>query len=187
MNKKTNILVECALLIAIGTVLSFIPIGPELPLGGKITPLSMLPVCLAGLRHGPKWGFGTAFVYSVLQMLISVAEVVSWGLTPVSLIACLLLDYILAYTVLGIAGLFSGSKTVGLCLGVICSIAARFVCHLITGAVIFDIWLPEGWNNAWFYSLCYNGGYLLPEMILTTVAVIVLASVPATKKLLIQK
>ena len=52
---KTRTLVECALMIALGTVLANIKIF-EMPNGGSITLLSMLPFILVSYRHGTKWG-----------------------------------------------------------------------------------------------------------------------------------
>ena len=66
-NKKIRTLAECAILVALGTILSLFKIW-EMPLGGAVTPLSMLPVCLIGFMHGPKWSFGSAFVYSLFQL-----------------------------------------------------------------------------------------------------------------------
>ena len=66
---KTRILVECALMIAIGTVLSNIKFF-TMPNGGSITLLSMLPFVLVSFRHGAKWGLFTGFVNSCLQMIM---------------------------------------------------------------------------------------------------------------------
>lgn len=66
---KTRILVECALMIAIGTVLSNIKIF-TMPNGGSVTLLSMLPFVLVSFRHGVKWGLFTGFVNGCLQMLL---------------------------------------------------------------------------------------------------------------------
>ena len=66
---KTRILVECALMIAIGTVLSNIKFF-TLPNGGSVTLLSMLPFVLVSFRHGVKWGLFTGFVNGCLQMLL---------------------------------------------------------------------------------------------------------------------
>ena len=66
---KTRILVECALMIAIGTVLSNIKIF-TMPNGGSVTLLSMLPFVLVSFRHGVKWGLFTGLVNGCLQMLL---------------------------------------------------------------------------------------------------------------------
>ncbi len=178
--EKLHITVEAAIMLALATVLSLIRVY-KLPLGGSITPVSMLPVCIIGLRHGRVWGFAGAFVYSVIQLMLDIGEAVSWGFTPVILIACILLDYVLAYTALGICGFFKGKSTAAMCVGVILSMLARFVCHLLSGVILFANWCPEGWNLL-VYSVVYNGSFMLPEAILTSVAVIILSKAPKTSK-----
>ena len=66
--KKTGTLVECSVLIAMAFVLSFIKII-DMPYGGAVTAASMLPIIIAGYRHGLKWGLITSFTYSILQLL----------------------------------------------------------------------------------------------------------------------
>ncbi len=180
-NRSVHTLVQCAILVAMSTVLSFLVLY-EAPLGGSVTILSMLPVCLAGLLHGPKWGFGTAFVYSVIQLLTS--KCFAWGLTPTVLIVCILFDYIVAFTLLGVTGFFKGKGRVGLCLGVLLAVALRMLCHYITGVTIWESSMPEEWNNVWLYSLAYNGAYMLPEAIFTMVGTVALSAVPQLWRLM---
>ena len=78
---KTRTLVECALMIALGTVLANIKIF-EMPNGGSITLLSMLPFILVSYRHGTKWGLFTGFVNSLLQMLLGFYAPPAPGLLP---------------------------------------------------------------------------------------------------------
>lgn len=171
-----------AIFIALATVLSLIKVY-ELPLGGSITLLSMLPIIMASCMLGPKWGFGTAFVYSVIQLLLGVmGGLFAWGLTPWSLVGAIVLDYILPFTLLGLGGIFAKKGIWGIVSGTVLALAARFLCHLLSGAVIFDIWCE--WDSVWFYSLCYNGSYMLPELITTTVAVAIIFKLPQIKKLI---
>lgn len=183
MEKKKTIykLTLSAVMMALSTALSFTKIV-EMPLGGGVTILSMLPMAMLVLMLGTKWGFGACFVYSLIQMGISFVEVLGWGLSPVSLVATYLLDYILAYTVLGFSGIFKKKGYVGICVGVALAVFLRFVCHFISGAVIFDIWMPSEWSNPWAYSFCYNGAYMLPELILTVIGAVLLFKVPQIKK-----
>ena len=97
---KTRTLVECALMIALGTVLANIKIY-ELPNGGSITLFSMLPFIMISFRHGVKWGLFTGFVNSLLQMLLGFYAPPAPGLLP--LVGMILLDYVLAFTLLGLA------------------------------------------------------------------------------------
>ena len=101
---KTRILVECALMIAIGTVLSNIKIF-TMPNGGSVTLLSMLPFVLVSFRHGVKWGLFTGLVNGCLQMLLGF-----WAPPTPTFIYFLgevLLDYLVAFMALGMAELFA--------------------------------------------------------------------------------
>lgn len=184
-NSKTNIkrLVLTAVLIALGTALSLIRIW-QMPLGGSITLLSMLPIALISIEYGVVWGLGGALIYSVIQMLIDIAAVLSWGLSPIAIVGTIAIDYILAYTSIGLSGLFRKKGVGGICAGVFIALFMRFVFHLISGTVIFDIWMPEGWSNPFIYSVCYNGLYMLPEMVLTMIGSVLLFKAPSFNRLM---
>lgn len=174
MKERTKKLTVSAVLIALSTVLSLIkPI--DLPVGGSVTPFSMLPVMLIPIMYGLKWGFFACFVNSVVQMLLSIAEVVSWGLTPLVLISCILLDYILAYTVLGFTG-FAKGKSRGVIIGfALISLILRFLMHFISGTVLFGNFSDGVWTVIWG-SITYNASYMVPEMLTTTLALFALFS-----------
>lgn len=160
-----HMLTESAIMIALSTVLSLVKVW-EMPLGGSITMLSMLPVMLIALRYGNKAGVATAFVYSLTQLFLGLPSLMSWGMNAFQWVGSLVFDYLLAFTVLGFAGTFRKHGFTGVLGGVVLGCALRFVSHFISGAIFFAVWCPEGWNVVW-YSICYNGGYMLPEMILT--------------------
>lgn len=186
MEKQKSLYIKkialCAVMIALGTVLSLIKI--DAPLGGGITLLSMVPVAFLSCMLGLKWGFAAAFVYAMFQLFLSIGDVLSWGLTPLAVVVCLLFDYVLPYLMLGISGIFRKKGITGVIAGVAIATTFRFLCHYFTGVVIFDIWMPEEWNNVWLYSLCYNGAYMLPEIILTCVGTSLLIKTKAIQKLL---
>lgn len=56
---KTKRLTESAMLLALAIVLELISkaIIPEMPFGGQVTLVAMLPVVLISYRYGVKWGF----------------------------------------------------------------------------------------------------------------------------------
>ncbi len=186
-NTKTRALCECAILLALAVILSYIKFW-QLPFDGSITLFSMLPICLVAIKYGWKWGLGTAFCYSWFQILQG--GVFGWGLTPWILVASLFLDYILAFTVLGLAGVFRKKGTVGIVGGVAMVCALRFVVHFVAGIVLWAnlaefVAFGETWiNRPVLYSLCYNGIYMLPETVLTVGMAILLFSVPQIKKLI---
>ena len=71
--KKTRKLTLTGIMIALGTVLSFVPIW-QMPLGGTVTLLSMIPIVCLTVLYGMKWGFYSCFIYSVLQLIIGVIK-----------------------------------------------------------------------------------------------------------------
>ena len=101
-------LVECAVLIAIGTVLSLFEFSGPWALGGGITVCSMLPLVLICHRHGTKWGISSALVYGVLQMFLGMKNVM-YGRNFWEVLAIILLDYVVAFGVIGLAGIYSDS------------------------------------------------------------------------------
>ena len=129
-NSKTKIMVECAILVALSTVLSFVKIW-NLPWGGSITLLSMLPIILVSVKFGVRRGLFVSFIYSLLQLFFGIVldGLLGWGLTPVMLISCILLDYILAFSVLGLAGIFKNKGLIGILSGAAFAIVLRFVFH----------------------------------------------------------
>ncbi len=166
MNTKTKNLVECAILIALSTVLSFVKFW-EMPYGGSVTLLSMLPVCMVGIRLGTAYGLASSFVYGVLQMLVSGA--VGWGLSPTAFVVCLLFDYIIAFAVLGFSGVFRKLGLFGQLSGIALACVLRFVCHYISGVTIWKESALEYAMNPYLYSLLYNGTYMAAELVLTIV------------------
>lgn len=185
--KKLNIktLCECAILLAMSIALSFFSITPG-SFGGSITPASMLPILFIGVRHGPKWGFATSFLYSVFQLITGLSYF-SYIKGAGAYIICILFDFILAFTLLGISSFAkakedeNGVKKVSVgkvFLYFSLAMILRFICHFISGVTIwrsFDIY-----NNPWIYSLVYNIVYMLPEIAITLAVAGILLS---TKKL----
>ncbi len=169
MKKQSSVLrlVEGALLIAVATVLSMVKLL-DLPYGGSVTACSMLPVLLIGYRHGMKFGVFAAFVYSLLQLLLGM-NTLSYFSTPLSVAAIILLDYVLAFAVLGLGGVFrredrpQGQALVSAAL--LCCVL-RYVLHVISGCTVWaGLSIPT--EAALVYSLAYNATYMLPETLVT--------------------
>ena len=95
---RIRALCEGAILVALAFVMSFIKLY-ELPNGGSLTP-AMFPILLYALRWGLPQGLTAGFVFGLLQLLFDGAY--AWGWQS------MLLDYLLAFTPLGLAGLFKG-------------------------------------------------------------------------------
>ena len=171
---KTKILTECGILIALAAVLSLIKVF-KLPWGGSITLLSMLPICLISIRQGVKTGLFSSFVYAVIQLVFGILfdGLLGWGLTVGALISCILLDYIIAFTGLGLAGIFADKGMSGVIGGTVLAVFLRFVSHVFSGVFIFasagKLWEGFETSNTWLYSIVYNGCYMLPELIFTCI------------------
>ncbi len=157
---KLRALCEGAIFVALAQVVSYLKFF-ELPNGGSIT-LGMLPIFLFCAR----WGFGpgllASITYSLLQLLLDGAYAWGWQ----SMIG----DYILAFSVLGVAGLFHKQKY-GFFTGTVAGCAARFLVAYLVGATVWAEYMPERFfgmtmTTPWFYSALYNGSYMLIDMIL---------------------
>ncbi len=183
-NETLKKIVLSAIMIAIGTVLSLdmFKFGGLWLFGGGVTFCSMLPLVIVSYIYGCRWGAFTAFAYSLIQLVQGVDNVQYATSVPMA-IAIILLDYIIAYTVIGFAGMFKNvikNQSVALAAGIWVTFFVRFACHFITGWVIWDaLWPNDLGMIAPVYSLYYNGSYMLPEAIITSVvAVILMKAVP---------
>ena len=182
---KLKKLTLAAVMIALSAVLSMVKVY-QLPLGGSITLLSMLPVAAVAICYGTKTGLITSLLYACVQIALDLGALMGYGMTAATWVGCLVFDYIIAFGAIGLAGVFRKYGTFGMCAGVALACVVRFVSHFISGAIVFAVWCPDGWN-VYLYSLVYNGSYMLPELILTTVGATLLFKVPAVQKLIYNK
>lgn len=165
-SKTVRALVESAMMVALATVLSLLKII-EMPYGGSVTVGSMLPMIILAYRYGLGWGFGAGVVYATLQQLLglnSLSYVTGWQ----SIVAVILLDYIVAFTVVGLGGIFRRvvkKQQTALALGSVLVSILRYTCHVISGCTVWaGLSIPD--NAAFVYSLSYNLTYMLPEAII---------------------
>lgn len=181
--KKVNVnkLVMSAVLIALSAALSMVKIF-EMPLGGSVTLLSMLPVCMLSIMYGCRCGLFCSFAYSLTQLVMGIGSVLSWGLTPQALVGSIVFDYLAAFTVLGLAGMFRRHGVPGYIGGISAALLLRMVSHVISGVIFFASWAPEGWNPL-VYSVAYNSAYMVPEIVFTFAGAILLLKEPHTAKL----
>ncbi len=182
---------EGAVMVALATVLSFLKIV-QFPWGGAITVLSMLPIVVFALRWGVLHGLAVSFVYSLIQLGqgILMDGLLGWGLTATALVACIFLDYVGAFSVLCLSGLFGNKKMGAIIGGTILALVLRFSFHYLSGVLIFgsfgELWSGFSTDNTWLYSLLYNGAYMLPETVFTTAGALVLFKTPQMRKLLVR-
>ena len=159
MKDTTKKLVYSALGIALALVTSYIKLW-EMPMGGSVTLLSMLFVCLIGYWFGLKYGLITGIAFGLLQFIID----------PYMLsIPQVILDYPLAFGALGLSGLFCNKKF-GLQIGYVIGVFGRFVCSTLSGVIFFADYAPEG-MNPWVYSIAYQGSYIGAELVLTLIII----------------
>ena len=207
---KTKRLTESAMLLAMAIVLELVSkmFIPEMPFGGQVTLVSMLPVVLISYRHGVKWGLVSGVAYALIEMAIG-AKTVAAAFQPgyfgdsvmvVNALIMCVLDYLVAFTVVGLGGIFRNrieNRGAALACGSVVALGARYLSHILSGYILFSGWAEwfftqEGFP-AWgaslvsslspqmlgfVYSLVYNGMYMVPEMILTAIAAILIARVP---------
>lgn len=188
-NKKVKVLTECAVMVALAFALSCAKLF-EMPLGGSVTVASMLPIMLIGVKYGTPTGLICAFAYSLLQCIqaLFVGNVFPYCETSVTLIVCLLFDYLLPFSLLGFSGIFRKrpllkSDDGNIILGMSLTVLARFLCHFTTGVVIWGQWAPDGMGK-FLYSFLYNGAYLSIDFIICILMTIYILKNSEVKKLL---
>ena len=215
--ETTRRLVLTAMMLAIATVIAFIcSLIPFLnfPFGGGITICSMLPIILMSYMYGVKWGLFTGFTYSIIQMMLGYSTIGAL-FTPASdsyqgminaLLICVI-DYILAYTALGLGGVFRNkieNKGLALCLGSVLALVVCYAMHVLSGFIFYGAWaewfftdtvIADAAFSKWImstftgnglsllYSTVYNGCYMIPEMIITAVCAFPVAKLTGVKKI----
>jgi thiamine transporter len=157
--RNARVLAEIAIFTALATALSSIIIY-VMPQGGSITLASMVPIIWLALRRGPKVGIVTGIIYGMIQFML-----LPYAIEPIQV----LLDYPLAFGVLGVAGFFPNKPI----LGSTVAIAGRFVMHFIAGAVYWAPIYAPGVDPI-VYSSTYNASYLLPELVISGIILYIL-------------
>ena len=212
--ENTQKLVVSALMIAVATSLAAIcAVIPFLnfPFGGGFTICSMLPIVIVSYMYGIKWGLFTGGVYSIIQMILGNGTIAAL-FTPTdesfmgfgaAVLICII-DYILAYTALGLGGIFRNkikNKALAICLGAVVALSIRYILHIISGYIFYGLWAEWFFGDAigelavskWIlstfsgnslsliYSIVYNGCYMIPEIIITALAAFPVARIDDIK------
>ncbi len=154
---STKILAEIVVLVALAGALSYISHGFfRLPQGGSIN-LGMIPIFWLALRRGWKIGIFAGAVFGVVDLVIE-----PFIVHPAQFI----LDYPLAFAVLGLAGFFLKYPVVGVVVGGV----GRFVSHFVSGIVYFADYAPAGMSPV-VYSVIYNGTYIIPSVVICAIII----------------
>lgn len=156
-HRTIQMLCEGALMVVLAQVLDLFPLW-KMPWGGSIS-LNMVPVIFFACRWGLSAGLLSGFVFGVVQFMFAGGIALGWQ--------SILGDYLVAYTALGLAGLFVGKRW-SIYAGAAVGCAARFLVHYVVGATIWAEAMPEVFfgmtmTTPWLYSLLYNGAYMLPS------------------------
>ena len=203
-------LTESAMLLSLALVLELVSkmFIPPMAFGGQVTLVSMLPVVLISYRHGVRWGLACGFGFALMEMALGGGTLTAAfqpgyfgdGAMLGRAALMVLLDYILAFTLLGLGGCFRQvvrKPGLSLMLGAIVALTARYCAHVLSGYILFGGWAEwfftqEGfpaWGAAlveqlspnalaFVYSLVYNGMYMIPEIILTALVSLLIARSP---------
>ena len=191
MNKKkstTLFIVEVAIFTALAYLLDFLANILSLriwPQGGSIS-IAMVPIFLMAYRWGIKGGLLSGFLLGLLQFIL--------GYSQIYTLLQGFIDYFVAFTAVGLAGVFAGLVKNALnqnkkgkwmtyaILGAFLGSALRYLCHVVSGIAFFGEYAPKGQPVA-IYSLLYNGTYMLPSFIISAIIVVLVISA-APKKMI---
>ncbi len=167
--KKTLRLTETAIMIALGFILSMLKIN-DMPFGGSVTVFSMLPVIVIAYRYGTPWGLLAGFAASLLQMLMGLKDL-TYATSAGAVVAIIMLDYIVAFAVMGLGGIFKGKikeQGASLAAGALVACVLRYICHVISGCTVWvGVSIPT--SDGLLYSILYNCAYMVPETLITVV------------------
>ncbi|MBR7190172.1 MAG: energy-coupled thiamine transporter ThiT [Oscillospiraceae bacterium] len=161
-NSTTNKITEGAVIVALTVVLNFfkLDLGPE---GGSVN-LVFIPLMVFALRRGTFWGIGAGLVFGVLKAIIGGGISYGWQ--------SLLLDYAVAYALVGLAGLLPSRPVLSTVFGA----AGCLASFVLSGVLIWGQYMPESFygltmKNVWVYSLLYNGSFVLCNEIIAAVVI----------------
>ncbi|MDN3450835.1 energy-coupled thiamine transporter ThiT [Planococcus sp. APC 3906] len=166
-NLRVILMVEIAIFGALGFVLDFIAF--KMPQGGSVS-LVMIPIVLMAFRRGVLAGVLTGVLVGLLQIVTGTVSV-----TPLSfgyVVLQVILDYLAAYGVVGLAGIMRGKylnakrpaqMVSAIVAGVLIGSLLRYLMHVVTGILFFGMF-AEG--NVLVYSAVYNATYMIPVFLL---------------------
>ena len=184
MNKSVKALCEAAIMIAIALVIDLLKdvLPGQLPNGGSLLNVSMLPIVFFAIRYGAGWGAMAGFVFGTLNYVIGNGIAIDW-----TTIIC---DYLLAFTLLGLgAGLFHGKKWAAVW-GSLVGGGLQFLSSYLVGVFVWGRWMPEEFlgmpmTSPWIYSLLYNILWAAPNIALTIVVFVLLYRVKPMRRYLL--
>jgi thiamine transporter len=154
-------LAEIGLAIALAAVLGLLK-PFTMPQGGSVS-LEMLPLIFLAVRRGVAPALAAGALYGAVQLTGVVGAPFIYHPLQVAL------DYPLAFAAVAAAGFVVVRGFGSLALAVVVGTGARFVCHFLSGLIFFASYAPH-WEAPWLYSITYNLIYLVPEAVISVVA-----------------
>ncbi len=194
---KTRLLAESGLMIALAAILSLVKIF-ALPFGGSVTLCSMLPIMIISYRNGVKWGLFTGMAYGIVQLLLDIPSGIFKGITLGSIAGIIVFDYLIAFTCLGLAGIFKKAiknQSLTILCGVIVAGLARYLSHVISGYIFYSSYAEWFFGQDGFtlgqtilskysgktlfiiYTLFYNATFMVPEIIITSIVAVLVGGI----------
>ena len=172
--QTVRMLCEGALMAALALVLGLLK-PFELPQGGSIS-LEMLPLLIFIARWGVGSGLICCFAFGILQVFVQGAVSYGW--------VSIILDYIVAFGVMGLGGAARGK----IYLSSVLAALARFLVHFVSGVTVYRIVMPTllfntTFTNPYLYSFAYNISYVGIDLILCLAVISALTATPLKKYL----
>ncbi|MCL2569306.1 MAG: energy-coupled thiamine transporter ThiT [Oscillospiraceae bacterium] len=163
---RLRALCEAAIFVAIAIVLHQLRFR-LMPQGGSVS-FILVPLVIYSIRWGLAMGLLSSFAFGIIRTIM--AGGFAWGWQAV------VLDFFVANTVIGLAGLFYRRAGSAPMLAAFVAGLAQYAIHWLAGALIFAEWMPEEFmgmpmGNPWIYSLLYNATYMVPNIILAVITV----------------
>ena len=179
----TQKITKSALMIALATVLMWVSKLLPAPWlqGGSVTLGSMVPIIMTGILLGSKWGLCASLGYALIQMMSGFFPPPTQ--TFLNFFLVVMLDYILAFGVLGLSGVFyklSGKRKFSAAFAGFCVSVLRYICHIFSGILIWGVYAENG-QSVLAYSIIYNGTYMIPEILITTALLTLISGMFADK------
>ncbi len=184
MKLSTKAVVEIAIFGALGFALDIFQGGITrglFPNGGSIG-IAILPILIITFRRGIKAGLLSGLILSFLQLLGGLyLSANNWYM----MILQLILDYILAYPLIAVAGIFykpfhnantNKQKVTFLIIATIIGGLSKLLCHYLAGVIFWQSSCPDGYpGGPYIYSLVYNGSYMIPNIILNGLLLVIIS------------
>ena len=156
------------LLISIALILSRIELSSFFSFGGSVTLFSLVPLMVISLKYGYKWGTLCGGIYGLLHLVTT--NLKFQGLNVAPIMASILLDYIISYSIIGFVSFFYYrliNFKFNISISVICVLILRCIVHIISGILIWsslNLEKFESFLSLVMFSIIYNISYMVPEM-----------------------